>query len=73
MNWSVFQSPLSNFGGTSISGDITFSTANKGLIQDNSGNLFITQNAGATWSPITLSGTGFPYGGAIAYLSLIHI
>ncbi len=68
INWSVFQSPLSDFGGTALSGDITFSTASKGLIQDNSGNLFITQNAGATWNTVTISGTGFPYGGAIAYV-----
>jgi len=68
INWSVFQSPLNDFGGTNLSGDITFSTPNKGLIQDNSGNLFITQDAGTTWNPITISGTGFPYGGAIAYI-----
>lgn len=65
-NWSVFQSPLSDFGGTTLSGDITFSTATKGIIQDNSGNLFITQNAGAAWSPINHTGT--TYGGAIAYI-----
>lgn len=68
VNWTVFQSPLSDFGGTTLSGDITFSTANKGLIQDNSGNLFITQDAGITWNVVTISGTGFPYGGAIAYI-----
>lgn len=68
MNWTVFQSPLSDFGGTNLSGDISFSTPNKGLIQDNSGNLFITQDAGQTWNVVTISGTGFPYGGAIAYI-----
>lgn len=68
VNWSVFQSPLSDFGGTNLSGDITFSTPNKGMIQDNSGNLFITQNAGSTWNAVNISGTGFPYGGAIAYI-----
>ncbi|MBF4983122.1 T9SS type A sorting domain-containing protein [Nonlabens mediterrranea] len=67
-NWDVFNTPLSDFGGTSISGDITFSTASKGLIQDNAGNLFITQDAGITWNPVNISGTGFPYGGAIAYI-----
>lgn len=68
MNWSVFNTPLSDFGGTSLSGDITFSTASKGVIQDNSGNLFITQDGGTTWNNVTISGTGFPYGGAIAYI-----
>ncbi|KEZ92500.1 T9SS type A sorting domain-containing protein [Nonlabens ulvanivorans] len=67
-NWSVFNTPLSDFGGTNLSGDITFSTPNKGMIQDNSGNLFITQDAGTTWNPVNISGTGFPYGGAIAYI-----
>lgn len=68
MNWSVFQTPLSDFGGTNLNGDIAFSTINKGLIQDNSGNLFITQNGGNTWNTVTITGTGFPYGGSIAYI-----
>lgn len=68
VSWSVYQSPLSNFGGTTIFGDISFATATRGVIQDNSGNLYRSTDAGANWSTIVLSGTGAPYGGAITYI-----
>ena len=68
VNWSVYQSPLSDFGGTAISGDISFATATRGVIQDNSGNLYRSIDAGANWNTIVLSGTGAPYGGAISYI-----
>ncbi|WP_405370162.1 T9SS type A sorting domain-containing protein [Nonlabens sp. Asnod2-A12] len=68
VSWSVYQSPLSNFGGTAISGDISFATATRGVIQDNSGNLYRSTDAGANWTTIVLSGTGAPYGGAITYI-----
>ncbi|WP_405378391.1 T9SS type A sorting domain-containing protein [Nonlabens sp. Asnod3-A02] len=68
VSWSVYQSPLSNFGGTAISGDISFATATRGVIQDNSGNLYRSIDAGANWTTIVLSGTGAPYGGAITYI-----
>jgi photosystem II stability/assembly factor-like uncharacterized protein len=68
MTWSVYQSPLSDFGGTTVFGDISFATSNRGVIQDNAGNIFKTTDAGQTWNAVVFSGTGSPYGGAISYL-----
>ncbi|WP_300980458.1 T9SS type A sorting domain-containing protein [Nonlabens sp.] len=68
VTWSVYQSPLSDFEGTTIFGDISFATSNRGVIQDNAGNIFKTTDGGQTWNAVVFSGTGTPYGGAISYL-----
>lgn len=68
VNWTAYQSPLSDFGGTTVFGDISFADSNKGIIQDNNGNLYRTNDSGATWQGINISGTGFPYGDFIAYV-----
>jgi len=67
-NWNVYQSPVSDFGGETVSADISFSDANKGILQTQSGVLYSTLNAGQTWSQITLNGSGNPYGDNIAYI-----
>jgi photosystem II stability/assembly factor-like uncharacterized protein len=68
ITWSVSQSPLTDFGGTMISGDLSFATATRGVIQDNAGNIYKSTDAGQTWNNVVLSGVGAPYGGAISYL-----
>ncbi|WP_124979194.1 T9SS type A sorting domain-containing protein [Nonlabens xiamenensis] len=67
-SWNVYQSPINDFGGTTIAGDIAFATGLRGVIQDNSGNLYRTVDAGQTWNNIVISGVGTPYGGSIDYL-----
>ncbi len=68
LNWVVYQSPVSDFGGTAISADLTFSDATKGVMQTNAGLIYSTQDAGATWSQVTTSGTGNPFRDNIAYI-----
>ncbi len=68
LNWVVYSTPISDFGGTNISGDLSFSNATKGILQTQAGVLYRTSDAGATWSIITTSGTGSPYGDNIAYV-----
>ncbi len=67
-NWNVYQSPITDFGGATVSGDLSFSDLNKGIIQTQAGILFKTLNAGQSWSQITTSGSGNPYGDSIAYV-----
>lgn len=69
LNWNVYQSPIGDFGGETVSGDLSFSDATKGILQTQAGILYSTADSGETWSQITISGTGNPYGDNIAYLS----
>lgn len=68
ITWNVYQSPLNDLGGVTVYGDYTFTNATQGMLQDNFGNLWRTFDSGATWSLVNISGTGNPYGDAIAYL-----
>lgn len=67
-SWNVYQSPISDFGGATISGDISFADDTKGILQTQAGVVYRTTNSGQTWSQITTSGTGNPYGDNIAYI-----
>lgn len=67
LNWNVYTSPISDFGGTTVSGDISFSDATKGVLQTKAGVIYSTLNSGATWTEITTTGSGNPYGDNIAY------
>ncbi len=68
ITWNAYQSPLSDFGGTTIFGDISFATPDRGVIQDNAGNIYKSTDGGQTWNGVVFSGTGTPYGGAISYI-----
>ncbi|MBL4593511.1 MAG: S8 family serine peptidase, partial [Flavobacteriales bacterium] len=57
--WAVYQSPLSDFGGTGQSGNLSFKDASTGLIIDNSGVVYESTNSGATWNTVTTTGTVF--------------
>lgn len=54
-NWTVTQSPISDFGGT-VSGSYSFSDANKGLLCTSTGILYKTINGGTTWTAQTYTG-----------------
>lgn len=55
LNWTVTQSPISDFGGT-VSGSYSFSDANKGLLCTSTGILHKTINGGTTWTAQTYTG-----------------
>ncbi|NUY81642.1 T9SS type A sorting domain-containing protein [Flavobacterium sp. MAH-1] len=57
LTWQVFQSPVSDFGGTGESGQYTFSDQNKGLLNSSFGLLWSTTDGGATWTPVVPTGT----------------
>lgn len=67
-NWNVYRTPITDLGGATIYGDFSFTSGSQGILQDNSGNLWRTFDSGATWTLVNISGTGNPYGDAIAYL-----
>ena len=54
--WSVAQSPISDFGSNSSSGQIAFVNANYGLLVDNNNNYWKSDDAGATWTSFTPNG-----------------
>jgi len=54
--WTVAQTPISDFGGSSMSANFDFSSATKGLIVDVNNNLYETTDGGATWTDITNTG-----------------
>lgn len=56
LTWSVFQSPLNDFGGESESGSYTFSSPTKGLLSSNAGQLWSTVDGGENWTPVSFSG-----------------
>ena len=68
LNWNVYQSPLSDFGGEDTSGDLSFANGSKGILQTNAGAIYSTTNSGQTWTEIVTSGTAGPYGDNIAYI-----
>ncbi|MFO7790190.1 MAG: C10 family peptidase [Bacteroidales bacterium] len=61
-NFDVYQSPLSDFGGETEGGNISFKDGNTGLIVDNNSNVYKTTNGGADWTELTTNGTVYPLG-----------
>ncbi len=69
LNWEVFQSPINDFGGANMSGTLTFSDNNNGLLLNKNGNVWKTEDGAETWTAITdapfsadialVPGTGF--------------
>lgn len=57
LSWTVSQSPITDFGGATVSGKLYFSDANNGFIlsSEATNNFYTTTNGGTTWS----SGTTF--------------
>jgi PKD repeat protein len=57
LNWTVYQSPINDFGSATTSGNLSFSSGQVGLIVDNSSNVYKSTNGGATWTTLTTTGT----------------
>lgn len=57
LNWSVYQSPLTDFGGTGQSGNLSFKDGSTGLIIDDAGVVYESTNSGSTWNTVTTTGT----------------
>ncbi len=56
LNWVVYQSPLTDFGGT-VRGNLSFKDANNGLIVSNTSVVYRSTNGGSTWTQVTITGT----------------
>jgi len=56
VNWVVYQSPLTDFGGASMNGNLSFKDSNNGLIVNNSGLVYKSTNGGSTWTQVTTTG-----------------
>lgn len=71
-SWQAFQTPAIDFGGVTVSGftaDVAFKDSTNGLLVSNEDGvslLYSTSNSGATWTPITPTGTFYASG--IAYV-----
>jgi len=61
-NFNVYQSPISDFGGASSNGNLSFKDSNTGLIIDNNSTVYKSINAGANWNTVTTSGTVYNVG-----------
>ncbi|NPD45958.1 MULTISPECIES: T9SS type A sorting domain-containing protein [unclassified Lentimicrobium] len=61
-NWEAFQSPISDFGSATSSGNIAFSDNNYGLLINNTGSVWNTENGGETWTELNTTGTIFMSG-----------
>ncbi|MCB0396389.1 MAG: S8 family serine peptidase [Flavobacteriales bacterium] len=66
LNWTVAQSPISDFGSETSSGDISFRDAQNGILVNNQNKIWKTADGGATWTAVTTTGTVF--GGAIDWI-----
>lgn len=62
LNWEAFQSPISDFGSATSSGNLAFSDDNYGLLINNSGDIWNTEDGGENWAVVTTTGTIFTSG-----------
>ncbi len=60
--WTVYNSPISDFGGATVNGNLSFTDGTTGIIVDNSSNVWKTTDAGATWTAVTTTGTIYTAG-----------
>lgn len=68
LNWTVSQTPITDFGGTAVSGSYSFKDANNGLLVKKATNplLYKTTDGGATWTSVSY--TGVLGGSDLAYI-----
>ena len=59
LNWVVFVSPIPDFGGTASAGDLAFTDDNYGLLINNNGTVWITEDGAETWTEANITGTAF--------------
>ena len=60
--WAVYTTPLIDFGGTTMSGNFSFSSLNAGIIVNVNGLVYTSANAGATWTLVTTTGPVYSNG-----------
>ena len=60
--WTVYTSPIQDFGGASISGNFSFASASVGYIVTNGAAVYKTTNAGSTWLQLNTTGPVFTNG-----------
>ncbi|MBN2669426.1 MAG: Omp28-related outer membrane protein [Bacteroidales bacterium] len=54
--WTVAQTPVSDFGGSSQSANFDFTSSTNGLIIDNNNALYETTDGGDTWASVSATG-----------------
>jgi PKD repeat protein len=62
LNWSVYNSPVADFGGAVTTGstaNLSFSSSQNGMIVNQAGNVWTTNNGGSSWTQVTPNGTVF--------------
>lgn len=62
LNWEAFQSPITDFGSATSSGNIAFSDDNYGLLINNTGSVWNTFDGAETWTEVTTTGAVFTAG-----------
>ncbi len=65
LNWTVSQTPLTDFGSTGANGSVAFSSPTDGLLVSSAGAIYNTTDGGATFNPIATAGF---FTGDIAYV-----
>ncbi len=65
LTFTVYQSPITDFGGTAASGEISFWNANDGFLVNNAGATWKTTDGAETWTPF-FPNTGIVFNGSIA-------
>ncbi len=62
VTWSVFTTPIPDFGGAVVStssANMSFSSATTGIIVNQAGTVYKTTNSGSTWTQLTTTGPVF--------------
>ncbi len=57
VNWTVAQSPVSDFGSAAVNANYDFEDANTGILVSNSYEYFTTSDGGTSWTPLAATGT----------------
>lgn len=65
LNWTVAQTPLTDFGSTGANGSCSFSSTTNGLLVSSDGSIYNTTDGGTTWNAIA---TGGYFSGDITYV-----
>lgn len=61
-HFTAYQTPISDFGGSSMSANFSFANDTDGIIVDVNSNVYLTHDGGQTWNQQTYSGNVFASG-----------
>lgn len=62
LTFQVYQSPLTDFGSATMSGNLSFTSLTTGLIVDANGIVYKSTDSGANWTQLTTTGSVFTNG-----------